>query len=58
MRLEILCEVDLEKSDERQIALLSRKLGLSRSEVIRTAVKKFSAQCVPTHRKRKAKSAA
>ena len=49
MELEILCEVPFTNDEERQIADAAERLGLTRSEVVRAAVKNFSSVCVPTH---------
>ncbi|MBQ3344438.1 MAG: hypothetical protein IJG84_21240 [Kiritimatiellae bacterium] len=49
MELEILCEVPFTDDEERQIADAAERLGLTRGEVVRAAVKNFSAVCVPTH---------
>jgi len=48
MQLDILCEVTFPDAEDQQISEAAKRLGLTRDEVIRAAVKNFSAECVPT----------
>lgn len=48
MDLDILCEVDFTDQELREISEAADRLGLSVEQVIRSAVKSFTAECVPT----------
>lgn len=49
MELEILCTPDFTASESAAIDEAARALDVSRDEIIRRAVRYFSAACVPTH---------
>lgn len=49
MELEILCTPAFTESESAEIDEAARALDVSRDEIIRRAVRDFSAACVPTH---------
>lgn len=49
MTLDILCTPAFTAEESNDINRVAATLNLSREEVIRTAVKFFAAECVPTH---------
>lgn len=48
MELDILCEVPFCDEEERDLEAAANTLGITREELIRSAVKSFVAECVPT----------
>ena len=50
MDLDILCEVHFFDDEERDIESAANALGITREELIRSAVKSFVAECVPTQK--------
>lgn len=48
MDLEILCEVDIPEQDAAELGIAAERLGQTVEQVIRSAVKSFAAECVPT----------
>ena len=57
MELEILCTPEFTDEESAAIDKAAALLNLTREEIIRSAVKTFCADCVPTH-SRKAEAAA
>lgn len=51
MELEILCTPEFTDEESAAIDKVAALLNVSREEVIRSAVKTFCAECVPTHSK-------
>lgn len=49
MSLDILCEVKFNQEEEAALEDAVKRLGMTKEEVVRKAVKIFAAQCVPTH---------
>jgi hypothetical protein len=49
MILDILCEVKFNPKEEAALDSAARRLGMTKEEVVRKAVKVFATQCVPTH---------
>ena len=49
MTLDILCTPDFNCEESEALDQAAKALHLSREELVRTAVKYFAAQCVPTH---------
>ena len=49
MTLDILCTPNFNREESDAIDHAAEALHLSREEVVRSAVKFFVAQCVPTH---------
>ena len=49
MNLEILCEVDFPEQDARELEEAAARTGSTVEQLIRSAVKSFAAECVPTH---------
>ena len=52
MDIDILCEVDFPANECEAIAEVASRLGMTTQEVVRSAVKLYSAECVPTHGKK------
>ena len=50
MDLEILCEVDIPEQDAAELGIAAERLGLTVEQVVRSAVKSFAAECVPTQK--------
>ena len=48
MILDILCVVNFDDIASAEIEQAANKLHISRSDVVRMAVKSFAAECVPT----------
>lgn len=57
MMLEVLCTPYFSEAQSAELDALADKLGLSRAEVVRKAVRFFSAKCVPTHSAKMARRA-
>ena len=57
MSLDILCEVDFSAAELAALNNAADKMHISRGEVVRMAVKSFSAECVPTQSKRPGRDA-
>jgi hypothetical protein len=51
MELEILCTPDFTNEESAAIDRAAALLHLTREEVVRSAVKFFCTECVPTHSK-------
>lgn len=49
MELEILCTPDFTDEESAAIDKAAEILNVTREEVIRSAVRNFCAECVPTH---------
>ena len=49
MSIEILCTPRFSKEESKEIGRIANSLGISRSELVRRAVKSYAAKCVPTH---------
>lgn len=50
MSLDILCEVKFNAKEEMALDSAAKRLGKTKEEVVREAVKIFASQCVPTHK--------
>lgn len=48
MVLEILCTPDFSDDEIKDIEQAAASLGITPEEVVRNAVRRFAAQCVPT----------
>lgn len=49
MSLDILCEVKFNPKEEAALDSAARRLGMTKEEVVREAVRSFVSQYVPTH---------
>ena len=49
MSLDIPCEVKFNQKEEAALDSAAKRLGKTKEEVVREAVKFFVSQCVPTH---------
>ena len=50
MDLEILCEVDIPEQEALDLDIAAERTGLTVEQLIRSAVKSFAAECVPTQK--------
>ena len=50
MELDILCEVPFCTDEDKAVTQAAQSLGMTKEELIRSAVKSFCAECVPTQR--------
>ena len=50
MELSILCTPTFPKDEAKEISRVAKSLGITRSELVRLAVRLFAAECVTTHR--------
>lgn len=50
MSLDILCEVKFNAKDQQALESAANRLGMTKEEVVREAVKFFAGKCVPTHK--------
>ena len=50
MSLDILCEVKFNQKEEAALDSAAKRLGMTKEEGVREAVKFFAGKCVPTHK--------
>lgn len=52
-----LCSAIFPKEEAKEIGRAAKTLGISRAELVRRAVRRFSAECVTTHKTAKKRTA-
>ena len=57
MELTILCTPTFPKEESTEISRAAKNLGITRSELVRRAVRIYAAECVTTHQTPKKKTA-
>jgi len=57
MELTILCTPTFPKEESTEISRAAKNLGITRSELVRRAVRIYAAECVTTHKTPKKKTA-